>query len=63
MREGLITYKIAAHAADLARHRTGDRDNEVSQTRYAFDWNRQFELSLDPERAKLYHHETMPAKI
>jgi phosphomethylpyrimidine synthase len=53
VRNGLIAYKIAAHAADIARHRPGarDRDDELSAARYNFDWNRQFELSLDPERA------------
>ena len=65
VREGLIAYKIAAHAADIARHRPGarDRDDELSRARYAFDWNRQFELSLDPERARAYHDETLPADI
>ena len=52
VREGLIAYKIAAHAADIARHRPGvrDRDDELSKARYTFDWNKQFNLSLDPER-------------
>ncbi len=65
VREGLIAYKIAAHAADIARHRSGarDRDDELSKARYAFDWNKQFELSLDPERAREYHDETLPADI
>ncbi|MCY4236420.1 MAG: phosphomethylpyrimidine synthase ThiC [Cyanobacteria bacterium MAG CAR2_bin_4] len=65
VREGLIAYKIAAHTADIARHRPGarDRDDELSRARYAFDWNRQFELSLDPERARSYHDETLPADI
>tara|TARA_B100000700_G_scaffold330929_2_gene460076 strand:- start:1406 stop:1822 length:417 start_codon:yes stop_codon:yes gene_type:complete len=65
VREGLIAYKIAAHAADIARHRPNvrDRDDELSRARYAFDWNKQFELSLDPERAKEYHDETLPAEI
>ena len=65
VREGLIAYKIAAHAADVARHRPGarDRDDELSRARYNFDWNQQFELSLDPERAKAYHDETLPADI
>jgi phosphomethylpyrimidine synthase len=65
VREGLIAYKIAAHAADIARHRPGarDRDDELSRARYAFDWNKQFELSLDPERAREYHDETLPADI
>ena len=65
VREGLIAYKIAAHAADIARHRSGarDRDDELSHARYHFDWNKQFELSLDPERAKQYHDETLPDEI
>ncbi len=65
VREGLIAYKIAAHAADIARHRPGarDRDDELSRARYAFDWNKQFELSLDPERAKEFHDETLPDDI
>jgi phosphomethylpyrimidine synthase len=65
VRNGLIAYKIAAHAADIARHRHGarDRDDELSKARYNFDWNRQFELSLDPERAREYHDETLPADI
>lgn len=65
VRNGLIAYKIAAHAADIARHRPGarDRDDEMSRARYNFDWNRQFELSLDPERAQEYHDETLPADI
>jgi len=65
VREGLIAYKIAAHAADIARHRSGarDRDDELSKARYAFDWNKQFELSLDPDRAREYHDETLPADI
>jgi phosphomethylpyrimidine synthase len=62
VRQGIIAYKIAAHAADLARHRPGarDRDDALSRARYAFDWNRQFELSLDPERARAMHDETLP---
>ncbi|MEN9208070.1 MAG: phosphomethylpyrimidine synthase ThiC [Gloeomargarita sp. GMQP_bins_120] len=65
VRNGLIAYKIAAHAADIARHRPGarDRDDELSRARYAFDWNRQFELALDPERAREYHDETLPEEI
>tara|TARA_B100000029_G_scaffold221747_1_gene219416 strand:+ start:825 stop:2225 length:1401 start_codon:yes stop_codon:yes gene_type:complete len=65
VREGLIAYKIAAHAADIARHRAGvrDRDDELSRARYSFDWNKQFELSLDPERARQYHDETLPEEI
>ncbi|ASC74117.1 Phosphomethylpyrimidine synthase [Halomicronema hongdechloris C2206] len=65
VRSGLIAYKIAAHAADIARHRPGarDRDDAMSHARYTFDWNKQFELALDPERAKEYHDETLPADI
>src|SRR6201984_3208147 len=62
VKQGIIAYKIAAHAADVARHRAGarDRDDELSRARYAFDWNRQFELSLDPDTARAYHDETLP---
>jgi hypothetical protein len=54
VKAGIIAYKIAAHAADIARHRPGarDRDDALSRARYRFDWNRQFELSLDPETAR-----------
>ncbi len=62
VRAGIIAYKIAAHAADIARHRphARDRDDEMSRARFGFDWNRQFELALDPERAREYHDETLP---
>ena len=62
VRAGIIAYKIAAHAADVARHRPGvrDRDDALSRARYSFDWNRQFELSLDPETARTMHDETLP---
>jgi phosphomethylpyrimidine synthase len=62
VRQGVIAYKIAAHAADIARHRKNvrDRDDALSKARYEFDWNRQFELSLDPERARSMHDETLP---
>ena len=62
VKEGLIAYKIAAHAADIARHRPGarQRDDELSKARFEFDWNRQFELSLDPETARSMHDETLP---
>jgi phosphomethylpyrimidine synthase len=62
VRAGLIAYKIAAHAADVARHRPGarDRDDALSRARYAFDWNEQFRLSLDPETARSMHDETLP---
>ena len=62
VKQGLIAYKIAAHAADIARHRPGarDRDDELSKARFEFDWNRLFELSLDPETARAMHDETLP---
>jgi len=62
VRQGIIAYKIAAHAADVARKRPGsrDRDDALSRARYAFDWNQQFALSLDPEAAKAKHDETLP---
>src|SRR5436190_10874094 len=61
VKAGIIAYKIAAHAADVARHRPGarDRDDELSRARYSFDWNRQFDLSLDPETARSVHDETL----
>ena len=64
VRQGIIAYKIAAHAADIARHRPGarDRDDALSRARYAFDWKKQFELSLDPERARSMHDETLSAE-
>jgi phosphomethylpyrimidine synthase len=51
VKQGVIAYKIAAHAADVARHRPGarDRDDALSYARFLFDWNKQFELSLDPK--------------
>ena len=62
VRQGIIAYKIAAHAADIALHRPGarDRDDALSRARYAFDWNEQFRLSLDPETARAMHDETLP---
>jgi phosphomethylpyrimidine synthase len=62
VRQGVIAHRIAAHAADVARRRPGsrDRDDELSRARYAFDWNRQFELALDPARARALHDETLP---
>ncbi len=61
VKAGIIAYKIAAHAADIARHRPGarDRDDALSRARYTFDWNRQFDLSLDPETARSMHDETL----
>ena len=63
VKQGVIAYKIAAHAADIARHRVGarKRDDELSRARFAFDWNKQFALSLDPETARKYHDEDLPA--
>ena len=61
VRQGIIAYKIAAHAADVARKRPGarDRDDALSYARFLFDWNKQFELSLDPEMARSMHDETL----
>jgi phosphomethylpyrimidine synthase len=65
VREGIIAYKIAAHAADIARGREGARDidDEMSDARYSFDWNKQFELALDSDRAREYHDETLPQDV
>ncbi|WP_132058612.1 phosphomethylpyrimidine synthase ThiC [Halorussus amylolyticus] len=62
VREGLAAYRIAAHAADVACGREGARDwdDALSEARYDFDWERQFELALDPERARSYHDQTLP---
>ena len=59
---GVITYKIAAHAADLAKGHPGaqDRDDALSRARFEFRWEDQFNLSLDPETARLYHDQTLP---
>ncbi|MDG0056265.1 phosphomethylpyrimidine synthase ThiC [Paenibacillus sp. P2(2022)] len=64
VREGVITYKIAAHAADLAKGhpRAQQRDDALSKARFEFRWRDQFNLSLDPERALSYHDETLPAE-
>ncbi|TWI59225.1 phosphomethylpyrimidine synthase ThiC [Halalkalibacter nanhaiisediminis] len=64
VREGVITYKIAAHAADLAKGHPSayKRDNALSKARFEFRWRDQFNLSLDPERAIEYHDETLPAE-
>jgi phosphomethylpyrimidine synthase len=61
VKDGIIAYKIAAHAADVARHRPGaqDRDNALSYARYTFDWDKQFALSLDPQTARSMHDETL----
>lgn len=64
VRQGVITYKIAAHAADLAKGHPGAqmRDNALSRARFDFRWNDQFNLSLDPETARSYHDESLPAQ-
>jgi len=64
VRTGVVTYKIAAHAADLAKGHRGaqKRDDALSKARFEFRWNDQFNLSLDPERAIEYHDETLPAE-
>ena len=62
VRAGVIAYKIAAHAADVARGRRGarERDDALSRARFSFDWERQFALSLDPDTARRMHDETLP---
>jgi len=62
VREGIITYKLAAHAADLAKGFPGAqvRDNALSKARFEFRWEDQFNLGLDPEKAREFHDETMP---
>jgi len=63
VKHGIITYKIAAHAADLAKGHphAQERDNALSKARFEFRWNDQFNLSLDPETAREYHDETLPS--
>lgn len=63
VKEGVITYKIAAHAADLAKGHPGAqyRDNALSKARFEFRWEDQFNLSLDPDTAREFHDETLPA--
>jgi phosphomethylpyrimidine synthase len=65
VRQGVIAYKIAAHAGDIARGRKNarKRDDELSKARFDFDWNRQFELSLDPETARKMHDEELPQEV
>lgn len=62
VKDGIITYKIAAHAADLAKGHPGAqvRDNALSKARFEFRWDDQFNLSLDPDKAKQFHDETLP---
>jgi len=64
VKQGVITYKIAAHAADLAKGHKGaqERDDALSRARFEFRWEDQFELGLDPETARDYHDETLPAE-
>jgi phosphomethylpyrimidine synthase len=63
VRDGVIAYKIAAHAADLAKGHPGAqaRDDALSKARFEFRWEDQFALSLDPEKAEEFHDETLPA--
>jgi phosphomethylpyrimidine synthase len=63
VREGVIAYKLAAHAADLAKGHPGarDRDDAISRARFEFRWKDQFALALDPEKAQSFHDETLPA--
>jgi len=62
VKQGMIAYKIAAHAADLAKGHPGaqQRDDEISKARFEFRWQDQFDLSLDPDTAREYHDETLP---
>ncbi|OSY86847.1 thiamine biosynthesis protein ThiC [Tenacibaculum holothuriorum] len=64
VREGVVTYKLAAHAADLAKGHPGaqHRDNALSKARFEFRWEDQFNLGLDPEKAREFHDETLPAQ-
>ena len=64
VKDGVITYKIAAHAADLAKGHPGSqlRDNALSKARFEFRWQDQFNLSLDPDTARSFHDETLPAE-
>jgi len=64
VRQGVIAYKIAAHAADLARHRPGarDRDDALSKARREFDWDEQFRLALDGQTARRMREESLPAE-
>ncbi|MBI4243567.1 MAG: phosphomethylpyrimidine synthase ThiC [Planctomycetes bacterium] len=64
VKQGLIAYKIAAHAADVARELPNSKewDNEMSRARFAFEWNKQYSLSIDPETAQNYHDITLPGE-
>ena len=63
VKQGVITYKIAAHAADVAKGHPGARrrDDALSKARFEFRWEDQFNLGLDPDTARAYHDETLPA--
>ena len=63
VKQGLIAYKIAAHSADIAKGHSGaqERDDALSRARFEFRWQDQFELSIDPDTARLFHDETLPA--
>ena len=65
VKQGLIAYKIAAHAADIARHRPGarDRDDALSRARYVFDWKEQFRLSIDPETRASAARRNAPRRV
>ena len=60
MRDGVIAFKIAAHAADIARGGTRERDYEMSKARFGLDWERQLQFCIDPEKAKAYRGERVP---
>jgi phosphomethylpyrimidine synthase len=62
VKDGIITYKLAAHAADLAKGHPGAqiRDNALSKARFEFRWEDQFNLGLDPDKAREFHDETLP---
>jgi phosphomethylpyrimidine synthase len=64
VKQGMIAYKIAAHAADLAKghHGAQDWDNALSKARFEFRWEDQFNLAMDPATARSYHDETLPAE-
>jgi phosphomethylpyrimidine synthase len=64
VKDGVIAYKIAAHAADLAKGHPGAqyRDNAISKARFEFRWDDQFNLSLDPDTAREFHDETLPSE-
>jgi len=65
VKDGVITYKIAAHAADIAKGHPGARllDDALSKARFEFRWEDQFNLSLDPDTARDFHDETLPQEV